>query len=132
MAGETNLAEQITTAFRDMSGTQRVMVLAITVTVLLALGGLGIWAGQESKAVLAANISPQEASSIVAQLDKQQIPYELSGDQRSIMVPESKVGQLRLKFAGDGLLSGDKLGFEKLENAGLGTTDFSQIGRAHV
>ncbi len=126
MAGETNLAEQITTAFRDMSGTQRVMVLAITVTVLLALGGLGIWAGQESKAVLAANISPQEASSIVAQLDKQQIPYELSGDQRSIMVPESKVGQLRLKFAGDGLLSGDKLGFEKLENAGLGTTDFSQ------
>jgi flagellar M-ring protein FliF len=36
------------------------------------------------------------------------------------------VGALRLKFAGDGLLTGDKLGFEKLENAGLGTTDFSQ------
>jgi flagellar M-ring protein FliF len=55
-----------------------------------------------------------------------QVPYELSGDQRTILVPESKVGSLRLKFAGDGTLSGDKLGFEKLENAGLGTTDFSQ------
>jgi len=63
---------------------------------------------------------------MVAQLDKMQVPYELSSDQRTIMVPESKVGALRLKFAGDGLLSGDKLGFEKLENAGLGTTDFSQ------
>ncbi|WLT32465.1 flagellar basal-body MS-ring/collar protein FliF [Geothrix sp. PMB-07] len=126
MAGETNLAEQLTSAFKGMSATQRVMVAAISVTVLLALTGLGIWAGQESKSVLAANISPQEASSIVAQLDKMQVPYELSSDQRTILVPESKVGQLRLKFAGDGLLSGDKLGFEKLENAGLGTTDFSQ------
>jgi flagellar M-ring protein FliF len=126
MAGETNLAEQLTSAFKSMSATQRVMVVAISVTVLLALGGLGIWAGQETKGVLAANVSPAEASSIVAQLDKMQVPYELSSDQRSILVPESKVGQLRLKFAGDGLLTGDKLGFEKLENAGLGTTDFSQ------
>jgi flagellar M-ring protein FliF len=126
MAGETNLAEQLTSAFKGMSGTQRVMVAAISLTVLLALGGLGIWAGQESKGVLAANVSPQEASNIVSQLDKMQVPYELSSDQRTILVPESKVGQLRLKFAGDGLLSGDKLGFEKLENAGLGTTDFSQ------
>ncbi|GLH73818.1 flagellar M-ring protein [Geothrix limicola] len=126
MAGETNLAEQLTSAFRGMSATQRVMVAAISLTVLLALGGLGVWAGQESKGVLAANISPQDASNMVAQLDKMQVPYELSADQRTILVPESKVGQLRLKFAGDGLLSGDKLGFEKLENAGLGTTDFSQ------
>jgi flagellar M-ring protein FliF len=126
MAGETNLAEQLTSAFRGMSSTQRVMVVAISLTVLLALAGLGIWAGQESKGVLASNISPSEASSIVAQLDKMQVPYELSSDQRTILVPESKVGSLRLKFAGDGLLTGDKLGFEKLENAGLGTTDFSQ------
>jgi flagellar M-ring protein FliF len=126
MAGETNLAEQLTSAFKDMSATQRVMVVAISMTVLLALAGLGIWAGQESKGVLAANVSPTEASSIVAQLDKLQVPYELSSDQRTILVPESRVGALRLKFAGDGLLTGDKLGFEKLENAGLGTTDFSQ------
>lgn len=126
MAGETNLAEQLSSAFKGMSATQRIMVLAISMTVLLALGGLAIWAGQETKGVLAANVSPTEASAIVAQLDKMQVPYELSGDQRTILVPESKVGSLRLKFAGDGMLSGDKLGFEKLENAGLGSTDFSQ------
>jgi flagellar M-ring protein FliF len=126
MAGETNLAEQLTSAFRGMSATQRIMVMAISMTVLLALAGLGIWAGQETKGVLAANVSPTEASTMVAQLDKMQVPYELSGDQRTILVPESKVGSLRLKFAGDGLITGDKLGFEKLENAGLGTTDFSQ------
>lgn len=126
MAGESNLAEQLTSAFKGMSATQRIMVAAISLTVLLALGGLSIWASQESKSVLAANVSPQEASSIVAQLDKMQVPYELSSDQRTILVPESQVGPLRLRFAGEGLLSGDKLGFEKLENAGLGTTDFSQ------
>ena len=126
MAGESNLADQFTSAFKGMSATQRVMVAAISLTVLLALAGLGLWAGQESKGVLASNISPQDASAIVAQLDKMQVPYELSSDQRTILVPESKVGQLRLKFAGYGTLSGDKLGFEKLENAGIGTTDFAQ------
>ncbi|HEX9009505.1 MAG TPA: flagellar basal-body MS-ring/collar protein FliF [Holophagaceae bacterium] len=126
MAGESNLADQFVNAFKGMSATQRVMVAAISLTVLLALAGLGLWAGQESKGVLASNISPQDASAIVAQLDKQQIPYELSSDQRTILVPQSQVGPLRLKFAGDGTLSGDKLGFEKLENAGIGTTDFAQ------
>lgn len=126
MAGESNLADQFVNAFKGMSATQRVMVAAISLTVLLALAGLGLWAGQESKGVLASNVSPQDASAIVAQLDKQQIPYELSSDQRTILVPQSQVGPLRLKFAGDGTLSGDKLGFEKLENAGIGTTDFAQ------
>lgn len=126
MAGESNLADQFTNAFKGMSATQRVMVAAISLTVLLVLAGLGLWAGQESKGILAANVSPQDASAIVAQLDKMQIPYSLSSDQRTIMVPESKVGELRLKFAGEGTLSGDKLGFEKLENAGIGTTDFAQ------
>ena len=83
MAGETNLAEQLTSAFRSMSSTQRVMVIAISMTVLLALAGLGIWAGQETKGVLASNISPSEASSIVAQLDKMQVPYEL--DRKSVV-----------------------------------------------
>jgi len=126
MAGESNLADQFANAFKSMSATQRVMVAAISLTVLLALAGLGLWASQESKGVLASNVSPQDASTIVTQLDKMQVPYELSSDQRTILVPESKVGQLRLKFAGDGTLSGDKLGFEKLENAGIGTTDFAQ------
>jgi flagellar M-ring protein FliF len=36
------------------------------------------------------------------------------------------VGELRLRFAGDGLLTGDKLGYEKLETPALTTTDFTQ------
>jgi flagellar M-ring protein FliF len=126
MAGENSLADQFANAFKSMSATQRVMVAAISVTVLLALAGLGLWASQETKGVLVSNVSPQDASAIVAQLDKMQVPYELSSDQRTILVPESKIGPLRLKFAGDGILSNDKFGFEKLENAGIGTTDFAQ------
>ena len=48
MAGETNLVDQFANAFKGMSPTQRVMVAAISLTVLLALAGLGLWAGQES------------------------------------------------------------------------------------
>jgi len=41
-------------------------------------------------------------------------------------VPQSRVGELRLKFAGDGLPKGEGIGFEKLESPSLTTTDFTQ------
>ncbi len=42
------------------------------------------------------------------------------------MVPKEKVGELRLRFAGEGLPKGEGIGFEKLESPSLTATDFSQ------
>jgi flagellar biosynthesis/type III secretory pathway M-ring protein FliF/YscJ len=63
---------------------------------------------------------------LVEELKKQNIPYDLSQDQRTVQVPASRVGELRLKFAGDGLPKGEGIGFEKLESPSLTTTDFTQ------
>ena len=126
MAGENDLTSQFQKAFQSMTATQKMMVGAILAISILALAGLGIWAGQDSMATLATNLAPGDANAIVEQLKKQNIPYDLSSDQRTILVPEKKVGELRLSMAGQGLMTGDKLGFEKLEAPGLTTTDFSQ------
>ena len=126
MAGENDLTSQFQKAFQNMTTTQKAMVGAILAVTLLALAGLGIWAGQESLAPLASNLAPGDANAIVESLKKQNIPYDLSSDQRTILVPEKRVGELRLNMAGQGLLTGDKLGFEKLETPSLTTTDFVQ------
>jgi flagellar M-ring protein FliF len=126
MAGENDLTSQFQKAFQGMTATQKVMVGAILAITILALAGLGIWSGQERMATLATNLAPNDANSIVEILKKQNIPYDLSSDQRTVLVPDSRVGELRLSMAGQGLLTGDKLGFEKLETPGLTTTDFSQ------
>lgn len=126
MAGENDLTSQFQKAFQSMSATQKAMVGVILAVVILAMAGLGIWSTQETMAPLATNLAPGDANSIVEQLKKQNVPYDLSSDQRTILVPQKQVGELRLTMAGQGLLTGDKLGFEKLETPGLTTTDFSQ------
>jgi flagellar M-ring protein FliF len=126
MADESNIASQFQKALDGMSSTQKGMVAAISLTVLLLLAGFGMWASQESLGVLFSNLPPTDANRIVEELKKTNIKYELSQDQRTVSVPENRVGDLRLKFAGDGLPKGEGIGFEKLENPSLTTTDFTQ------
>lgn len=126
MAGENNLADQFRRAFETMTVTQRVAAGALTLTVLLALTGLGFWASTERMDVLFSNLPSTDANRIVEELRKQQVSYELSNDQRTILVPGSRVGELRLKFAGDGLPRGEAIGFEKLETPSLTSDEFSR------
>ena len=126
MADDSNISSQLQNALKDLTTTQKGMVAAITLTVLLVLVGFGVWASQESMGTLFTNLPPTDANHIVEELKKDNIKYELSQDQRTVSVPEARVGELRLKFAGDGLPKGEGIGFEKLESPSLTTTDFTQ------
>jgi len=126
MADEPNITNQITSALKELSSTQKGMVAAITLTVVLVLVGFGLWASQETMGTLFSNLPPADANRIVEELKKTNVKYELSQDQRTILVPEARVGDLRLQFAGEGLPKGEGIGFEKLEAPSLTTTDFTQ------
>jgi len=123
---DDNISSQFQRAFQGMTATQRGMVGAILAVVVIVLAGFGIFASRERMGVLASNLASGDASAIVEGLRKQSIPYELSSDQRTIYVPEKRAGELKLRFAGEGLLNGEKVGFEKLEAPSLTTTDFTQ------
>jgi len=126
MADEPSISNQLTQAIKSMTTTQRAVAAALVVTVLLVLAGVGILASQERMGTLFSNLPPQDANRIVDELKKQNIPYVLSQDQKSIDVPQSRVGELRLTFAGEGLPQGEGIGFDKLESPSLTTTDFTQ------
>ena len=111
MAEGNSFSDQLVKAFRDMTSTQKAVVGAISLTVVLALAGLVFWANQEQMDVLASNLAPTDANAMVESLKKQGVSYDLSSDQRTLYAPKDKVGELRLKFAGDGILTGDKLGW---------------------
>jgi len=123
---ESNISSQIQNALKDLTTTQKGMVAAITLTVLLVLVGFGLWASQENMGVLFSNLPPQDANRIVEELKKTNTKYDLSQDQRTVSVPADRVGDLRLQFAGEGLPKGEGIGFDKLEAPSLTTTDFTQ------
>lgn len=74
--------------------------------------------------LLYADLSPGDVTAIGAQLDKSQIPYELSEDRTSILVPESDVAKSRMLLAETGLPNGGSVGYEIFDNqSGFGTTN---------
>ncbi len=77
--------------------------------------------------ILFGSLSPDSAQSIVTELEKSNVPYQLANNGTAIMVPRDNVYNLRLKFASEGdVSSNDNKGYELFDNNTLGMTDFMQ------
>ena len=73
------------------------------------------------------DLSLEDSSGIIKDLERQAIPYELRNDGAVIMVPKDKVTRLRMKLAEAGLPKGGGVGYEIFDKSdALGTTSFVQ------
>lgn len=73
------------------------------------------------------DLSIEDSSAIMKDLERQAIPYELKNDGAAIMVPKDKVTKLRMKLAEGGLPKGGGVGYEIFDKSdALGTTSFVQ------
>jgi flagellar M-ring protein FliF len=76
--------------------------------------------------VLYADLRPEDASAIVAQLNEQNVPYELRDGGASILVPADQADAVRLAVAGSELPLKGLVGFELFNKSDMGLTDFAQ------
>jgi flagellar M-ring protein FliF len=73
------------------------------------------------------DLSTEDSSGIVKELERQAIPFELRNDGAVIMVPKDKVTRLRMNLAESGLPKGGGVGYEIFDKSdALGTTSFVQ------
>jgi flagellar M-ring protein FliF len=73
------------------------------------------------------DLSVEDSSGIVKELERQAIPFELRNEGAVIMVPKDKVTRLRMKLAEGGLPKGGGVGYEIFDKSdALGTTSFVQ------
>jgi flagellar M-ring protein FliF len=73
------------------------------------------------------DLSLEDSSSIIKDLERQGVPYELRNEGSSILVPKDKVTRLRMKLAEGGLPKGGGVGYEIFDKSdALGTTSFVQ------
>ncbi len=73
------------------------------------------------------DLSMDDSASIIKDLDKQGIAYQLKNDGAIIMVAKDNVGKLRMKLAEDGLPKGGGVGYEIFDKSdALGATTFIQ------
>ncbi|MFO7985569.1 MAG: flagellar basal-body MS-ring/collar protein FliF [Desulfatiglandaceae bacterium] len=100
-----------------------VFVVAITIAGFILLM---VWSGKSDMQPLYTNLNSEDAGAILARLKEKKIPYEVSANQDSILVPGDQLYEIRLEMASLGLPLGSGVGFEIFDNAKLGMTEFVQ------
>src|SRR5437868_15135145 len=73
------------------------------------------------------DLSVEDSSGIIKDLERQAIPYEMRNEGSVILVPKDKVTRLRMKLAEGGLPKGGGVGYEIFDKSdALGATSFIQ------
>lgn len=71
-------------------------------------------------------LAPQDAAAIVERLEREGVPYRLSGQGSTVEVPEDQVYRVRLQLAAEGIPTGGVVGYELFDQSRFGDTDFDR------
>lgn len=103
---------------------QIVTIAASFVAIVALVGGSAYYLNSSSYHLLFSDLDAESASEVVARLKAQNVPYQLDEGGRGVRVPASRVDELRLGFAGQGLPSAGRIGFEIFDRTAFGATEF--------
>jgi len=109
-------------------GAARLMaMIAVTAALISFFGFVIMRVTTPQMTTLFTDLSTEDSSGIIKDLERQAIPFELRNDGAVIMVPKDKVTRLRMKLAEGGLPKGGGVGYEIFDKSdALGTTSFVQ------
>lgn len=125
MASFAETLENMQTGWKKLDLNQKMVIGMTVILFVVVLGSLVYWISRPSYSVLFSNLSPGDASTIVAKLQEKKIPYNLIGMQ-TIEVSSDKVYQTRIELAGEGLPQGGTVGFEIFDQSNFGLSEFTQ------
>jgi flagellar M-ring protein FliF len=117
--------------FTDTFGA---LPLAHQVVIGIAAAVLGMaaylfwsWAGTPSYTVLYANLDDAALATVVQELDRQGVDYQVGGGGSRILVPKSSVYRIRAELTSAGVQTGTApQGYEILDGQGLNVSNFRQ------
>jgi len=103
------------------------VMLTLGVAALAAvIAAMAVWSKSGDYRVLYANLSDKDGGAVLSQLSQMNVPYRYADGGNAILVPADKVHDVRLKLAQAGLPKGTTSGFELLDNARFGQTQFQE------
>ncbi|MWP61885.1 flagellar basal-body MS-ring/collar protein FliF [Gilliamella sp. Pas-s25] len=105
--------------------TKMALLIAGVITIAM-ISFIYLWAKDESYSVLFSNLNDKDGGEIISQLDKMNIPYQFSSSGSTILIPQDKVYDTRLRIAQQGLPKGGSVGFELLDKESFGMSQFNE------
>jgi flagellar M-ring protein FliF len=123
----TSITKGITDIWARLGKVQKAIiagaigVVFVASSIMLALGSRG--AQYET---LFSGLDPVDAGTIVSELEREGIPYELADGGKTIRVPSENLYRTRLSLASQGLPSSGIVGFESISGNSIWATDFER------
>ena len=113
--------------FTKFGAARLAAMLAVTLVLIGFFAFVMLRMSQPAMSVLFADLSQQDVSAILKDLDTRGIKYELRNDGQTVLVPKTDVPRLRLDLAGKGLPSGGGVGYEIFDKGdAFSSTSFVQ------
>ena len=112
--------------FDTLTGRQKGLIAAALVITVLGGIGLSRWKKEQDLKPLYTGMAAEDAGAIVEKLKESATEYRVTDNGGSILVPSSRVSELRVQMASAGLPKTGRIGFELFDKANLGATDFAE------
>jgi len=118
--------DKLTGLAANYSKGQKIVAGVVVAAVLLGLLMVSRMTGGTEYAPLYTDLSAEDGGAIVAELEKEGIPHQISAGGSSILVPADKVHETRMKLSSTELPGNSKVGYGVLDSQGLTTSEFGQ------
>lgn len=120
------IGQQLSNVWAHLGLNQKVSVVS---SVLLVLGGmviLVVWASRPQMQLLYGRLAETDQAGVISALESKGVNYEVKAGGSAIYVPSNRVHSLRMELAGQGIPSGDSVGYEIFDSKTFGVSDFVQ------
>lgn len=121
-----NPFEALFSIFNKLTVQQKLIIGGVTGLTIILLGSLIVFLNEPNYSPLYANLSQEDASKVLEQLNASKIPYKIDDNGKTIKVAKDKVYETRLELAGKGIPSQGALGYELFDKNTMGMSDFMQ------
>lgn len=120
------MLEQLVRLWATLNSQQRRNIILLAAVTFVALIGLLVWSGRAQYTLLYSDLSTEDSAAIAEHLRSKNINYRLAHGSSAIEVDRSRLYDLRLQLAQEGLpRGGGGPGFEIFDRTGLPGTEFS-------
>ena len=110
----------------NLTDRQRITILLVAIAVAAGLYSLVQWKKEADFRPLFTGLSPEDAAGIVQKLKETGAEYRLPEGGGTVLVPSSRLAELRLTMAAIGLPKSGRIGFELFDKVNLGATEFTE------
>ncbi|CAB3652069.1 MULTISPECIES: flagellar basal-body MS-ring/collar protein FliF [Achromobacter] len=102
------------------------ILLGAAAAIVALIAAAVMWSSEPKYKVLFSNLDDRDGGAIVTALGTMNVPYRYNETGTALLVPADRVYDARLQLASQGLPRGGSVGFELMDNARFGASQFAE------